>query len=252
MPVSIFYLERVMRMIDLTGRRYGKLTVIQRGPDYIGKSGRMIQWLCRCDCGREILVRANNLQSGNTRTCRCTRGEKRRLTNRYEHAKGYMVGYTQKGVPFFFDEEDFPRIKEYCWCLSEGYILTNLRKKPARKKSGLQLHRLIMNAGASDIVDHINHDPTDNRKCNLRIVNRSQNNTNMRLKSSNTSGVTGVSYDKSRNKWQANIQVDGRGHYLGRYDSFEDAVAARKAAEEKYFGEYSYDNSIAAVPRISA
>ena len=47
------------------------------------------------------------------------------------------------------------------------------------------------------------------------------------------------------------INVNGKTLYLGYYKSFNDAVAARKAGEEKYFGEYSYDNSIASVPRIA-
>lgn len=58
--------------------------------------------------------------------------------------------------------------------------------------------------------------------------------------------------NRKGNGWAAEIVKNGVRHYLGYFKNFDDAVAARKAAEEKYFGEYSYDNSMAAVPRINS
>jgi hypothetical protein len=58
--------------------------------------------------------------------------------------------------------------------------------------------------------------------------------------SNNTSGATGVIWNKRLNKWQSRITVDKKDIYLGSYNNFEDAVKARKEAEEKYFGEFSY------------
>ena len=60
----------------------------------------------------------------------------------------------------------------------------------------------------------------------------------------NTSGVTGVHFNKGINEWVARIQVNGVRIQLGSFPNFEEAVKARKDAEEKYFGEYSYDNSM--------
>jgi hypothetical protein len=82
-----------------------------------------------------------------------------------------------------------------------------------------------------------------NRKVNLRVVNASQNAMNYKVSSNNKSGTRGVIYDTKSKKWRAEIKINGKHISLGRYDKLEDAVAARKAAEEKYFGEYSYDNS---------
>lgn len=62
--------------------------------------------------------------------------------------------------------------------------------------------------------------------------------------SNNTSGHTGISYDYSANKWRARLRVKNKTINIGRYTNLEDAIKARKEAEEKYFGEYSYDNSI--------
>jgi hypothetical protein len=65
---------------------------------------------------------------------------------------------------------------------------------------------------------------------------------NKRLLDSNISGVAGVRFENK--KWVAYIKVNYKKIWLGAFDNFEDAVNARKVAEEKYFGEYSYDNSM--------
>lgn len=59
-----------------------------------------------------------------------------------------------------------------------------------------------------------------------------------RIRSTNTSGVTGVSYDKSRNLWAAEIMFKHKKYHLGRYAKKEDAIAARKTAEEEIFGDF--------------
>jgi hypothetical protein len=63
------------------------------------------------------------------------------------------------------------------------------------------------------------------------------------LRSDNTSGCTGVCWHKATQRCAASIYVNGKGIHIGEFDIFEDAVKARKEAEEKYFGEWSYDNS---------
>lgn len=83
-------------------------------------------------------------------------------------------------------------------------------------------------------VDHINGIKTDNRLCNLRAVSRSENAKNTRLRSNNTSGVMGVSYIAKRGKWQASLGSEGKGVYLGLFDTREEAASVRKAAEREY------------------
>jgi len=83
-------------------------------------------------------------------------------------------------------------------------------------------------------IDHINHDPADNRIKNLRCVTHAENLKNASLQKNNLSGINGVHYDKSRSKWMAHIQVQKKFKNLGRFDSFEDAVFARKTAEIRY------------------
>jgi len=90
------------------------------------------------------------------------------------------------------------------------------------------------------MIDHINGNRLDNRKENLRFVTPSQNSSNVERKvgKSNVLGVW-----EYKNNWQAMIRVSGKRIYLGYFNNKENAVKARKEAEEKYFGEFSYDNS---------
>lgn len=81
-----------------------------------------------------------------------------------------------------------------------------------------------------DQIDHINGNGLDNRLINLRAVTISDNQKNLRLKSSNSSGVCGVSFDNQKRKWRAYIKFGGKQKYLGYFSEFDLAVAARKEA----------------------
>lgn len=80
-------------------------------------------------------------------------------------------------------------------------------------------------------IDHINGNRSDNRIENLRAVPKSENAKNKRLSRRNVSGISGVRLFKPNGKWTAEIQANGKRHYLGYFPSFDDAVAARKRAE---------------------
>lgn len=84
------------------------------------------------------------------------------------------------------------------------------------------------------LIDHIDGDCANNKIGNLREVSQSENMRNAAMSSRNTSGQTGVCFDKSRLKWAASIRAEGRKINLGRYDCKSGAVLARKAAEAKY------------------
>lgn len=155
----------------------------------------------------------------------------------------YGIGWTSNtNKEFYFDLEDYDKIKDYCWNEdNNGYLSTNIYKNTT-----IKFHRIILNMTKEDFkkVDHIKHNKLDNRKTELRICTNQNNCMNQGLSKNNTSGVTGVSFHKKTKKWQAYIKVNFRYIYLGLFADFDNAVKARKDAEEKYFGEYSYDNSI--------
>lgn len=86
----------------------------------------------------------------------------------------------------------------------------------------------------ASVVDHINGDRSDNRAANLRGATSQQNATNQKRSRANTSGVVGVYWVKRDTRWASMIVVNGKTIGLGRYHSFESAVAARKEAEKKH------------------
>lgn len=100
----------------------------------------------------------------------------------------------------------------------------------------LYVHRVIyiLNHGYNpeSFLDHIDRDKTNNRIENLREASQSCNMRNSKIFSNNTSGITGVMWDKSRGKWVARIRVQYKQLHIGRYSDFNDAVCARLAAEQ--------------------
>ena len=88
-------------------------------------------------------------------------------------------------------------------------------------------------------VDHIDRVKNNNKFINLRLANASQNGGNAGLRKDNTSGVKGVNWYKSSNKWVAKIAVKGKRLSLGYFDSIDDASAAYERAAREHFGEFA-------------
>ena len=85
------------------------------------------------------------------------------------------------------------------------------------------------------VIDHTNGDGADNRLCNLRLVKQGANKVNSIKHKNNTSGIVGVSFNKSVGKWQSRISVDKKLIHLGTFNTKLEAAQARRAAEEKYY-----------------
>lgn len=88
-------------------------------------------------------------------------------------------------------------------------------------------------------IDHVNGDCSDNRLCNLRAATNGENQRNRKTFSNSTTGVTGVSWNKRRGKYEAYIKVDGKRKHLGLFDSIERAAAEYSKASKKYHGEFA-------------
>ncbi|MMZ67947.1 hypothetical protein D1872_305870 [compost metagenome] len=93
-----------------------------------------------------------------------------------------------QGKVAIIDDEDFEKVSAYKWCYSStiGYAVS--RKVVNGKRQPVLMHRLILDAPPGLVTDHINHDKLDNRKANLRLCTRHENNRNMPLRSNNKSG----------------------------------------------------------------
>ena len=224
------------KLIDLTGQRFGMLTVIKRASDYISPSGnRSVRWLCGCDCGNEIVVCSKYLRNGHTKSCGCFRREapKKYLKkmNLYDLSGECGVGYTLKGEPFYFDLEDYDKIKDYCWCIGKnGYVISSSNNKK------ISLHKLLM--PNLDLIDHKDTNKANNQKSNLRAANFVENGVNKNNVKTNISGVSGVSYNSKCKKYEVYIGVDYVKKYLGIFSDFTEAALTRLEAEEVYFCEF--------------
>lgn len=225
---------------DLRNQRFGNLVahhIVQR-PSHLKTSGTY--WYCNCDCGGFNIVRCSDLKRLRVTSCgHCPK-------NTYDLTGEYGIGYTSNGKKFLFDKEDYSAIKSYTWVInSDGYVFAYIKRIDGKQKY-LYMHRLVMGLDEKDdyVVDHRYHNKNDNRKEQLRITTVQNNNRNAVLAKNNTSGVTGVCWDKLMNQWKAEITIDYKTIILGYSLDFNKAVEIRKHAEEKYFKEYSYDNSM--------
>lgn len=220
------------RFIDLTGQKFGKLTVIERAENRIQRCGKTeTRWLCKCDCGNFNTVTAKNLRQNDTTSCgRCPR-------NTYDLSGDYGVGYTSSGIKFLFDLEDYGKIKEYNWGADkDGYITSSV--KIGDKSQNIKMHRIVMNPSKNEQIDHINHMVWDNRKSNLRVCSSMQNNWNKNKTKANSTGYRGVYWSKERQKYVAEIMCDGKRYRLGRFKTAEEASKAYEQKAKELFGEF--------------
>ena len=126
------------------------------------------------------------------------------------------------------DDEDFVWLSQIKWSLGRsGYA----------QYGSIFAHRLIAKTPAGLHTDHINQNKLDNRKENLRIATHSQNAANNSFSKRNTSGFKGVS--KAGKRWRATITVNNKFHYIGVFDTPEEANLAYQQKAQEHFGEFS-------------
>jgi hypothetical protein len=100
-------------------------------------------------------------------------------------------------------------------------------------------HFILTEVPRSTIIDHINGVTLNNQVTNLRPADKAQNAWNSKLRSDNQSGIKGLSWDRSRNRWRVNIQVRGNWMFLGRFKEREEAVRVLEEARKLYHGEFA-------------
>jgi hypothetical protein len=147
--------------------------------------------------------------------------------------------FLTRGQFALIDELDYEKVKGYAWYPSwneDGqcfYVMTKVEGKTT------YLHRLIMQPQGKMTVDHINMNPLDNRRCNLRLATRSQNQMNHKVQSNNTSGFKGVHLFKRTGKFRAYIMVNGKEKHLGYFVTAEEAHAKYCEAAKEMHGEFA-------------
>ena len=234
---------------DLTGKTFGRLTVIEQYEDKILPSGEhCAQWLCECSCQahNRVVVIGKNLKSKTcpTRSCGCLAKEIASLTHKQhnemeldledEYGK-YGIGYCHNtGTKFYFDMKDYDKIKNYCWSEHIDYHGYSRLQASVEGKLTTMSHLL----GYKE-HDHKDRNTLNNRRNNFRKATYSQNNMNQKVPSNNTSGFIGVSWNSQKKKWTAYVNINKTYSYLGDYIDKNDAIMARLQAEQKYYGEFA-------------
>lgn len=136
-----------------------------------------------------------------------------------------------------FDIEDYEKVRKYRWVKGNIYIIGSASHFRGRRN--VRLHEYLMPKVKKGLcIDHINGDPLDNRKKNLRVVPVYMNVFNS-IRQRGKSGYIGIVLDKTRKKYFTYITSKGKQINLGRYADIKDAIEARKKGELKYYGELS-------------
>lgn len=131
---------------------------------------------------------------------------------------------------------DEPLLWEYRWKVRrDGYVVAWHQGRV------ILLHRLIMDAPADMVVDHLNGDPSDNRRANLRVCTHAENRRNHQgvRGGKRSSRFHGVGWWPRDAKWRARLMVDGREVHVGYFDTEEEAARARDIAACEHFGEFA-------------
>ena len=184
-------------------------------------------------CGEKFLTPPCYYKRRKTCSIKCSSILKQKK-NKYILHKNYaeiIIESKKYGIKkVLIDLEDVEKCKEYCWILKYDKTIKNTY---IHSSKGILLHRFLTNCPNDKVIDHINHNPLDNRKNNLKICVEIEN---LQNKKNNTSGHVGVSYYKRDNTWEAYIAIKNKKIFLGRYKNFENAVRAREEAELKFYG----------------
>ena len=152
------------------------------------------------------------------------RGQRKK--NRYKLYGKVGIGYDSNNKKFYFDIEDFDKIKHYTWYVGKSAVITKIEQNRT-----LFMHRFIMDYNGKLTVDHKNHLINDNRKSNLRLANKIQNGQNRK-------NAKGWRFENKKNRFSARIVVNKKEIHLGYFDNEILAREAYLKSRKKYFKEF--------------
>lgn len=198
---------------DYIDKKFGKWTVLS----FAKKTDKTVFFTCRCECGTEREISSYKLKNGASKSCGCSR--QKDVTNKKFGKLTFVekIGKTKNNLVIWKCQCECGNIIErtYASIVSKNICSCGcLAKENAREM-------IISNSSKLE-----------------RVENTCINNLKQKISKNNKSGVKGVSWDAKRHKWVAQITFKRKNYNLGRYDRIEDAIKARKDAEEEVFGNF--------------
>lgn len=148
---------------------------------------------------------------------------------------------THCGAECLVDDLDYPLFSKYRWHLSGRYPSKVVYDKITKKKTKVKMHQMILSCPLGMVIDHINRNPLDNRRENLRICTSSQNSMNRAASKNNPARYKGVHCHKD-GYYVASIKGKGKSWHLGFFATPIDAAKAYNDKAKVLFGEFAYLN----------
>ena len=143
-----------------------------------------------------------------------------------------------QGYVAIVDDEDFDYLVQYSWYAKKASGRKGSQYYAQNWKLG-KMHRFIMKCPKGMQVDHINHNPMDNRKSNLRICTLKENLYNRRRKPHPKTNSRYLGVFPSGKKWVASIGVNYKKIHIGTFTTADDAAKAYDREARKHFGQYA-------------
>lgn len=201
---------------SLIGQKFGKLTVVEQVSS-TPKGQR--RWLCKCDCGGEHIATTNNLNSGKTTNCGCKKSPD--LTGKV-YGRLTVIGRSDKRNSR--GARTTPMWECRCECGNIVYKATDTLTNPDESMCQECHNRLA---------------PEKARQC-AGFVGGTQISKikNMNPATASSTGVRGVYFEKRTGRYRARLKFKGKILNFGSYRTIEEATAARKTAEQEYFGAF--------------
>lgn len=201
-------------LIDLTGKRFGKLVVREKLPP---RTDGRTRWLCDCDCGKECVVFSYALRKKNQQSCGCEK-----IKNLAGQRFGHLVVLSRSEKYVMVSG----RTRKYLWeCRCDcGETVYRLSEK-LRTDINCAC-KTCMGRDAASVMTN-----------NAGFVEGTQlyKLTATKANANSSSGIRGVFFNRQSRKWRATLRFKGVNYYLGEFIDVKDAIKARRNAEELYF-----------------
>ena len=149
---------------------------------------------------------------------------------------------------------DYPLAMRHLWRLDrQGYPTTSVWNLDTLRSTALTLHRLIARAPRGVLVDHVRQNLLDCRRCALRWATHSENTANSRVRRrGRSSRYRGVTLHKQTGRWQAAAKHLDKNHYLGLFDTEEEAAIAYNRKAKAFWGRFAILNRVPRLERKAA